>query len=341
MSDDSRGTTPPADCQGPPPRTPAVAWSVAALLATLLLASGCGRPAFKYDSSPTKATRSGASISPGAEFSLAVATFASPSASQPKWPQTGAAFSDALAQSLRQQQRVEIRSAGPLPNADRSAAIAAAQRLQPPVDYLVLGEVTDFHHTAEVAGGNLQRLGLFGRRNEAIVAISIEVVDLASGDTIRTDHLHGTASVPGDLSAAEIYRDLSPRSYLFWSTPLGRAGREALDGAVSAIASLPDPRGVRLEVIAQTGRREVTVAGGQRAGLAAGDRFNLLAPDGSSVRDPSSGTPITAVLLRIERNRATAFLSGEPPRETPVVGMRLGREPIERQAAAGSSIRRD
>jgi curli biogenesis system outer membrane secretion channel CsgG len=290
---------------------------------------------FTYQSSPASASGSGASISPSAEYSVAVASFGNPASAPMPWPQLGSTFSDALMQSLRSQDRVEVRGVHAIEGGDRAAAVAAARAMQPSPDYLVLGQVTDFHHTGEIAGGNLQRLGAFGRRNEAIAAVSIEVIDLGSGEIVRSDHLHGTASVPSDLAAAEIYRDLSPRSYLFWSTPLGRAGREAIDDAADAVAGLPDPRGIRLEVVAQSGSREVTIAGGQRAGLAPGDRFTLLSPAGEPVRDALTGEPITAVVLRIERNRATAFLSGEPPRETPLAGMRLGRETQGRQAAAG------
>lgn len=308
---------------------------VAAVAAASLLAVACGRPMFTYQSSPATASGGGASLSPSAEYSVAVASFGNPGSAPMPWPQVGVTFSDALMQSLRSQQRVEVRGGHAIASGDRTAAIAAAAAMQPPPDYLVVGTVTDFHHTGEIAGGNLQRLGAFGRRNEAIVAISIEVIDLGSGEIVRSDHLHGTASVPSDLAASEIYGDLSPQSYLFWSTPLGRAGREAIDDAAAAVAGLPDPRGVRLEVVAQSGPREVTIAGGQRAGLAPGDRFTLLSSDGAGVRDALTGDPITAVVLRIERNRATAFLSGEPPRETPLAGMRLGRDPHGRRAAVG------
>jgi len=314
--------------------------AIVALVLVPLLPVGCAGPGFTYDKSPGQAPRTGAQIAAAPRSVAVVAPFENPPNNPVAWSRLGNAFADLLVQSLRHDGRVLVRANHDLVPNDRRGNIERLRAAQPPVDYLVLGQVTDFHHTGEVAGGSLRRMGVFGRRNEAIAAISYEIVDVASGETVRHDHVHATARVPSGMSVKSDYSELSPESYIFWSSPLGRAGRDALQSTVREIEQLPSPRGLRLEVVQLVDAREIRVAGGRRAGIASGDRFTLVDHDGLEIPDRATGQPMTAVILRVDRDEATAFVSGLLTPAQMQRGIRLSAEAIPRVAIGGDSDRR-
>lgn len=300
-----------------------------------LLAASCSAPRFTYDSAPAARPEAGVrTLAAGSANVVVIAPFEDPPSNALGWKGIGRAMSDTMVRSLRNDARVDVRDLASTPAGDRAAKAAAVRAAHPDADYLVVGRVTDFHHVKEIAEGSLRRLGLFGKRDEAFAAIELEVIRLDTGELARQDHLHGTAEVPSDLSFPGGYADLSPRSYLFWSMPLGRASREALDGAVVAIETLPSTQSLRLEVVATLSPREVRIAGGRRAGLVEGDRLRLVAPDASPVVDPLTGRAIEARILSLGRDDAVAYLSGEAPRSQSLVGCRVVAAESRRTASA-------
>jgi len=109
------------------------------------------------------------------------------------------------------------------------------------VDYVILGKVTDFYHTSDLPD-EASRLGLLGRRNEAIVSVDLRIVDTRSMKVVGTDHLMGTANA-GQTRSHELYENIALDSYLFWNTPLGRAGRRAIDRAIPRAMAMTPRRG--------------------------------------------------------------------------------------------------
>lgn len=106
------------------------------------------------------------------------------------------------------------------------------------VDYVIVGKVTDFYHTRDLAD-DASRWGIIGRRSEAIVGVDLRVVDVESMQVVGTDHVIGTANA-GRTDSESLYQDIALDSYLFWNTPLGRAGRRAIDQAVTrSMAMMP------------------------------------------------------------------------------------------------------
>ena len=309
--------------------------TTAILVSVALLAAGCTGPRLTYDSAPAARPEAGVrTLAAGSANVVVIAPFEDPPSNAMGWNGLGAAMSDTMVRSLRNDARVDVRVLASTPAGSRDAKAASVLAAHPDADYLVIGRVTDFHHVKEIADGSLRRLGLFGKRNEAFAAVELEVIRLDTGELARQDHLHGTAEVPSDLSFPAGYSDLSPRSYLFWSTPLGRASREALDEAIAVVETLPGTQSLRLEVVASISPREIRIAGGRRAGLVEGDRLRLVAPDAPPIVDPATGRAIEARILSLGRDDSVAYLSGEPPRSVNLVGCRVVPADSRRTASA-------
>lgn len=309
--------------------------SLTILAGTALLASACTAPRFTYDSAPAANPEPGVRTLVGGSANVVVmAPFDDPPSNALGWSDLGRAMSDTMVRQLRNDARVDVRPLPSAPAGDRAAKAAAVRAAHPDADYLVLGRVTDFHHVKEIAEGSLRRIGVFGKRDEAFSAIELEVIRLDTDELARQDHLYGTAEVPSDLSFPGGYSDLSPRSYLFWSTPLGRASREVLDEAIVAVETLPSTRSLRLEVIATLSPREARISGGRRTGLAEGDRLRLVDRNAAPVIDPATGRAIEARVLSLGRDDSVVYLSGEPPRSLPLLGCRLVPADSRRTAIA-------
>jgi curli biogenesis system outer membrane secretion channel CsgG len=104
---------------------------------------------------------------------------------------------------------------------------------------MVTGDITEFSYTQSSLGGNFSLLKGFGAKVDkvnALVAIDIRVIDAVSGQVLASQRSQGKASM-SNLSA-----DLTKTSQAFnvavaENTPLGQATRQALAGAVAAIAN--------------------------------------------------------------------------------------------------------
>lgn len=294
-------------------------------LSLALSLGACSAPRLSHQDAPAARTESGVQkASMDARLVVVMAPFADPGSNPLGWKGVGPAVSDAVARMLRNDHAVDVRILAKDPGGDREARLAAARALAPDADYLVVGRVTDFLHTAEVGGGTLKRTGLFGSRNEAFVAVELEVIRLEDGLVVRQDLLRSAEDVPKEVTLRDGYDGLSPRSYLFWSTPLGEATSEAVEEVVAVVEELPTASGLRLEIASVKGRREVILDVGRNAGLSTGDRLRLVERDGTTeVRDAVTRQAIGAELISVRGDSAVAYLSGEPAATVSLVGLRL------------------
>ena len=328
--------------------------TVLAVLAVASTFAACTAPRFTFDDAPAGdpgPDRRASAV--GVRNVVAIAPIRDRSSSPVGWSDLGDALTDVVVRSLRNDALVDVRVyEGPLPLDSRERARLVHETF-PDADYLVVGEVTDFNHTDEVAEGSLRRLGIFGRRREAFSSIGLEVLRLDRLDVALQDHVYGTAEVPRGVEMPGAYANLGPRSYLFWSTPLGQATREALDETIERIETLPTiPRGERLaadptpsapaavgrdgaasswRIARALSRREVVVEVGRNDGLSVGDRLAVLGENGDAILDPVMGRPVEVVILTLREDRATAHLLGDLG-DRSAVGLRLEREPVSTQA---------
>jgi hypothetical protein len=213
------------------------------------------------------------------------------------------------------------------------------------VDFVVIGKVTDFHHTAALPK-DASRWGLILRRHEAVVAIEWKVVDVRARRVIAADHTYGTAKASGKKSIQELYAGIDVSTYLFWNMPLGRAGHEAIDKTMQRMREVvPSRIGGEPRIVQVLGPRKVSVQGGWNSALAEGQEYFIVLPgegqDGP-LYDADTGRPVVARIGDVRKGTADAWLVGKPPGDVNLSGALLRQQPAtppddlaRRNAAAG------
>jgi hypothetical protein len=208
---------------------------------------------------------------------VAVAEFANPDSPQLDWPDVGLEMTKAMRRAIYNEGELEVRIA---PAIEQKVSTPGFLRSEGPVggspvevDYVIVGKVTDFHHTAALPK-DASRWGLFGRRKEAVVAIEWRVVDVQARRVVAADHSYGTAEASRKKSIDELYDGLNVSAYLFWNTPLGRAAHMAVDRSIERMRELLPSRAAGQPTVLQVmGPREVSIKGGWKWGLAEGQEL--------------------------------------------------------------------
>lgn len=191
------------------------------------------------------------------------------------------------------------------------------------VRYVVLGKVTDFHHTRELSP-QTARWGVLGKRNEAIVAVDLRIVDLRTRRVVGADHI--TATVPaGSTPSEDAYAGVALDSYLFWSTPLGRASKSTIESAVARTDRVVPRPLIDSQIQRMISDRRVSIAGGWQTGLAKGQELYILARKSESiqrepVRDIHTGLPLRVRIDSVSQTNSTGWVLGERPRELTLRG---------------------
>lgn len=260
---------------------------------------------------------------------IAVGKFESPANTPVPWKNIGTGMSNALSRSLLNRDEFDVWIDSRISNtvlsdlkrslSRRGDDFTKLQAAYPDVHFIITGKVTDFHHTSELPE-EVSRWGLFKKRSEAIVAIDFSIFDLRRGRVVATNHVIGTAGA-SQTPAKDMYNNLEFGSYLFWSTPLGKASREAIDKTIlRVIESLPTHMGEPsiLSILAQ---RKVSVTGGWAWGIKKGQQFYICqqADETSPIQavfDPDTKQPLRIQIHRVEKDRSVAWLLGKiPPAE--------------------------
>lgn len=154
---------------------------------------------------------------------------------------------------------------------------------------LITGDITEFTYNQTSMGGKLKILKTVQAKSErvtAMVALDIRLVDAATGEVIFSKRSEGRASMSG--ASAELTRGDSEFSISkYQNTPLGRASREAIAGAVASIVS-------ELKEVPWAGRivevREglIYVNAGAEQGIRPGMEFDIYNQQPALV-DPETG----------------------------------------------------
>ncbi|MCH2147112.1 MAG: hypothetical protein MK073_04790, partial [Phycisphaerales bacterium] len=195
--------------------------------------------------------------------------------------------------------------------------------------FYVKGTVTDFLHTAD-APESVQRMRWFETANDALVAIELTAISLQTGRILYSDQL--VATVPAGDEVEDQYGSLEMGSYLFWSTPLGRASTEVIDTAVAQLsairASVP---GVARIASYTDGSRSVDIHDGDQlvdGGVYYVGVTNTATGEYISM-DDDFGRPLR---LRIEKGfwgSCTGWLLSKPASYELLTGATLSRAPFQ------------
>jgi curli biogenesis system outer membrane secretion channel CsgG len=332
----------------------AARWFCAVIVAASAAASGCGGSSsgYTYRHPPASAPRAAAvPVSDTSHQTIVViGEFANPPRAAVGWRDIGSGMSETLVRSLQNRGDYDARIGAR--DWKQDSDIPAIRQAHPDASIFVTGSVTDFHQTGELAEP-IARRGVFSRRSEAVVAVQLSIFDLESGRIILSDHVAGTADA-GETPAKQLYKDLSFGSYLFWSTPLGRASDQALARVIECIGrAAPAADGAMSpRIIAVTGFRRVSIEGGRDRGLKVAGEFYLVRDSngGTSptlILDPVTGHPVRARIDSTGESTATAWLIGEPASTEQILGAALCAEapattvPAENDAAAATASTAD
>ena len=200
--------------------------------------------------------------------------------------------------------------------------------------FLVQGEITDFLHTSE-APESVRRLRWFSEANDAIVAMELKATDLQVGRVAFSDQFASTVGAGDDDD--DQYGSLEFGSYLFWSTPLGRASTDVLDESVRRLAGLRGSTpGVVTITTYEVGNRDVTLSGDgylDDGGIYYVGSVDEVTGQYISI-DDDLGRPLR---LRVEKHffgASTGWLLSEPAEYEYITGATLSKAPLPTQATA-------
>lgn len=265
--------------------------------------------------------------------------FENPPASPLAWEDIGAGMSDALARTLVNRGNFEVWIDPPLvaeaeklimmPTRQRQAALARIRSEHPEVQFILTGIVTDFCHSTDKPR-EVRRRSWFGTKREAIVALSMNIVDLERGRVVVADHLYGAHDAP-PKKTQDLYASMAFGTYLFWNSPLGYASEEAIDKAKAALDTLVPTSDDSIRIVSEINDRRVQISGGSEKSHQAENLYYVCTVDASGeldvVHDPDSGLPLRARIESSGRIATTAGLIGRKPERVDLRGAVLTTRP--------------
>lgn len=167
--------------------------------------------------------------------------------------------------------------------------------------YLIKGAVTEFTHTA---GGGLwatqRRLTLRGRGVQAVVAITLYVIEVESSQIVAAKSVEGRATA-GSLSLEGSYKGTRFGGRAFFRTPLGEATQKAMKKALKAISKHIGRR-PWLPRVAEVQDGTVLLTGGKDRVVREGTLFAAYGR-GENIVDPATGD-----VLGVHRGKRTAVV---------------------------------
>jgi len=322
-----------ADGSGMRPRIPAAALSLAPLIVAVIgSARGCSssldidNPFVKPD--PVVQMRAATTPAPRRAV-VVVGAFENPPQSPLPWTDIGNGFADVLSDALLSRAAFQVQIHGglsgrvasavlrPLPDSERAAILAAARREFPDVDYVIVGRVDEFHHSADVLPVEARRSFLGGSRNRAVVTTQAVIVDVRTGRIVHQERLSAAADAP-ELPTARQYAHMSMTSPLFATSPLGKACADVAGQIVGRLDILAPVRVLEMQVIRAGAGREVIANGGSANGVSVGQRYfvcrrDVVTDSLSVVRDDALRTDLLAEVIHTDERTCTLWLIGEPP----------------------------
>ncbi|MFP4105333.1 MAG: CsgG/HfaB family protein [Phycisphaerae bacterium] len=160
------------------------------------------------------------------------------------------------------------------------------------VQFLVKGTITDFGHTGSSEGAvATEHWKLFGKADEALISMTLYVVDVESGEIVCSESLERTVSAGSGGSVRTKYKDINFGGSRFYRTPLGRATAEVINDAVARVTdSIPSRRWQpRVAMVRDAG--VVILNGGTNRGLKVGTVYEVCR-QGEPIVDPETGDTI-------------------------------------------------
>jgi len=157
------------------------------------------------------------------------------------------------------------------------------------VQYLIKGTITDFGHIEKVEGILGPILSIFGTTGRAVVAATIYVIDVQTGQVVASSSVEARIKAKKEKKKIK-YDGMAFGGYTFYHTPLGRATNKMLDKAVREIARAVAEKSYQPKIASITNGR-IVVNGGRNRRIKVGDEFEVR-PASERITDPDSGDVI-------------------------------------------------
>ncbi len=306
------------------------------VLITFLTLVGCSGNPWAYNSAPGQGPiGSEAATKPV----ILLGDFEASSNVSPRFPEIAPEMKKAIGRALVKTGKFEliqddslnadIRSILESHGSERTASLHRELRaLGADYGFYVTGNVTDFLHTTD-APGSVQRMRWLETANDALVAIELTAISLQTGRILYSDQL--VATVPAGDEVEDQYGSLEMGSYLFWSTPLGRASTEVINTAVHQLAAIrASVPGVARIASFTDGSRSVEVDDGEQ--LVDGGIYYVGVANAATgeyiAMDDDFGRPLR---LRIEKGfwgSCTGWLLSKPAVYESLTGATLSKSPF-------------
>ncbi|MBN1766094.1 MAG: hypothetical protein JW860_12610 [Sedimentisphaerales bacterium] len=226
---------------------------------------------------------------------IAVMSFENRAPVHTKW-QLGSAMADQLTDRLMTTRRYVV-----LERAQLQAILQELRRTESPefrkigqpergqlkhVQYLIKGTITDFGHVEHVEGIFQWILSIFGSTSQSIVAATIYVIDVQSGQVIASSNVEAKIRDKKEKDKTEV-DGMSFGSYTFYHTNLGKATNEMLDKAVRVIAKTIAEQPFQPKISSILNDR-IIITGGKDRKIQVGDEY-IVRPASDPVIDPDTG----------------------------------------------------
>ena len=174
--------------------------------------------------------------------------------------------------------------------ATRKHRRAARGRLKN-VRYLIRGVVTDFGHVANDTGFlGLGGLDVFGGKNRAVMGITVQVIEVESGEILCSQSIQESVRAR-DVNVRAGYKDVAIGGRTFYRTPLGKATARVMDKAVKRITRSIASRPWTPKLARVYAGGTVLINGGCDRRVKPGAEYEIIQP-GEPVLDPDTGDVI-------------------------------------------------
>ncbi|QQR79608.1 MAG: hypothetical protein IPJ69_09645 [Deltaproteobacteria bacterium] len=172
------------------------------------------------------------------------------------------------------------------------------------VDYLIVGEVTEFEERQMGGGGSLSVMKGFGPKisgeaSAAQVGIDLRVIDTRTGEILHSHRAQGR-SWEKALATKVDYKFIEFGGDTFHKTPLGQATRRAINDALQFILTVVEKRTTEFSWLARVVEVEgndVYLDAGRLANIQKGDRFRI-----STVRKVLTAPETNEILGLVEND---------------------------------------
>jgi curli biogenesis system outer membrane secretion channel CsgG len=144
------------------------------------------------------------------------------------------------------------------------------------VHYLIKGTITDFGHVSNSRGlfGHIDHFELFTSDNKAIMGMTLQVIDVESGEVVSSTRLEEAVKAR-DVRVDATYAKMAMGGGMFVRTPLGRATANVIKKAVNQITYAIADRKWNPKVAALQPDGTIALNGGENRNIEVGAVYEV------------------------------------------------------------------